>query len=48
MFERVTLAVDGARLWALEKGDDRYAAYIEDVLLPFLEHELQEAQGAEE
>ncbi len=48
LFEEVIISVDGARTWALESGDRRYADYVDNVLFPFLEAELQKAEAEEE
>ena len=44
MFNRVIVAVDGARAEAEDAGDERYARYVETVLFPFLEEEQARAQ----
>ena len=46
MFDRVIVAVDGARRLASEEGDHHYVSYIDNALLPFLEHEREEADRA--
>jgi hypothetical protein len=44
MFNRVIRAVDGARGEAIEKGDVRFARYVEERLFPFLQKEKFSAE----
>jgi hypothetical protein len=48
MLGRVIVVLDGVRHRAAGEGDHHYVAYVDNALLPFLEHELQEAEKAEE
>jgi hypothetical protein len=47
MFRRVIVAVDSARSEAMELGDTWFVRHCEDVLFPFLEQELEEAEAKE-
>ncbi len=44
MFERLIVAVDGAKMEAEEVGDENYVRYVDATLFPFLEAELDKAK----
>lgn len=48
MFERVIVAVEGAKDEAREAGAEHYVRYVDEVLLPFLEAELENARDRTE
>ncbi len=44
MFERLIVAVDGAKMEAEEVGDENYVRYVDATLFPFLEAELDKVR----
>ncbi len=48
MVQRVIVAVDSAKSEAEEVGDENYVQYVDAVLFPFLEAELESARAEEE
>ena len=48
MFERLIVAVDGAKAEAEEIGDENYVQHVDTMLFPFLQSELEKAMGSDE
>lgn len=47
MFRRVIVAVDGAKTEAVDAGDLQFVQYVDAVLFPFLEDEMETAEAEE-